>query len=210
MKFIATADWHIGKNIYGKIDPQTGYHTQGLVLLEGIHQLLKHAVDNYIDEVFVVGDIFHKRNPSSMDWLLFNEILELFIRSKVCLYVLSGNHDDLTTYTTALNPLNHIQSEYIVFVEKARSLVVSPDNLVLYLYPYVSKRWSTKKSFAQLIEEKSEFTGRQLCLCHEMIDGAVYNGMTFNTSLKSSLLSETFDLTIVENFIHSKGLLKKF
>jgi DNA repair exonuclease SbcCD nuclease subunit len=205
MKFIATADWHIGKNIYGKIDPQTGYHTQGLVLLEGIYQLLKHAKDNNIDQVFVTGDIFHRRNPSSMDWLLFTEILKLFIGNKIYLYIFSGNHDDLTTHTTALNPLHCINSEYIILVEDYRSVVYSSENILLCLYPYVSKRWSKKSLEDQLDEVPKGFT-KKICLCHELIDGATYNGMIFQKGLSSSRLQETFDLTIAGD-VHKHQLL---
>lgn len=198
MKFIVTSDWHIGRNLYGKEDPTTGFHTQGLILLDGIKKLIKYAIKNKIEHIFVIGDIFHKRNPLSIDWLLFNEILNLFRKNNLHLYISPGNHDDLITYTTALNPLCQLNSEYIHFIETFNILPFNGFNI--WMYSYVSKRWSNK-SFVNLIEETKnnplmKYDVKKICLCHEMIDGASYNGRTFETYLKPSLLEKTFDLTI--------------
>lgn len=211
MHFLATADWHIGRNKYGKIDPETGFHTQGLELLKVItNDLIPYAENNGITDIFVIGDVFHKRNPLSIDWELLNRILERCIQKKLHVYLICGNHDDLTKYTTALTPLSHLGSDYINIISEEEHIYRGTKPLTrITMLPFFSKRWA-KLSFSETIDQisKENKYDKEICMCHELIDGASYNGHTLESNkVKSSELEKNFDLVLAGD-IHQHQQIK--
>jgi DNA repair exonuclease SbcCD nuclease subunit len=193
-----SADWHIGRVGYGKIDPVTGLHTQTQQIIWAISQMVESLLANHIEHVFVVGDLFHKRNPSSMDWEALNMILDLFIKVKIHVHISPGNHEDLTTYTTALAPLTHARNPYIDMVFDMKSFKDELNKVELIMFSYTSKRWTKdRRSFSDIVEAlPTKSTEKRICLCHEMIDGACVNNKVFKAPLSSKVLSKHFDLVV--------------
>ena len=194
-----SADWHIGRLGYGKIDPITGFHTQTLQIIFAAQRLCESMIAYRSKHLFIVGDIFHKRNPSAIDWEAFNTILDIFIKAEIHVHLSPGNHEDLTMYTTALTPLTHTENKYIDLVNDKKSFIndsISPVELLMF--SYTSKRWTKeKKSFSDIITElPKKTTEKRICLCHEMIDGSSANNKIFKSSLSSKVLQENFDLVI--------------
>ena len=198
-KFLCCADLHIGNNIYGEVDPETGIHDSSKNLLEAVDQLIDHASKNQIRTVVVAGDIFHKRNPSAIDWMVFELIIKKFIKAQVHLFVIPGNHDDSSQFTTALSPLSLLENhEYVHFIQEWQHF----ENL--YFLPYVCKRWAKAEAEEFLAAWDTLLPKNAILICHENIVGAKYRALnTFvvaETGLTPEFLSSRFKLTLAGHF----------
>ena len=89
MRFIHTADWHIGKNLKGVslLDEQD-------FLLNG--EFLKLADDWKPDAIIIAGDIYDRGVPPIDAIDLFDEIVFKLAEKKIPLLCISGNHDNST------------------------------------------------------------------------------------------------------------------
>ncbi len=95
MKFLHTADWHLGVKTNGR----DRLHEQKLVLDE-IISIVKHE---NIDCVIIAGDIFNTASPSAdAEELLFDSIQKLSAGGDRFVFVLAGNHDDPTRLAAGL------------------------------------------------------------------------------------------------------------
>lgn len=86
MKFLHTADWHIGRKI------------NGFSLLEeqkyAFEQIKEIAKNENVDAVIIAGDLYDRSIPSVEAVTTFNEMLtDLVINEKIPVYAISGNHD---------------------------------------------------------------------------------------------------------------------
>ena len=87
MKFLHTADWHIGKKLHGK----ELYEEQRYILNQILEQIDEHNPDFLI----IAGDLYDKSMPSKEAITLLQEILEeINIKRKLPIYAISGNHDN--------------------------------------------------------------------------------------------------------------------
>lgn len=87
MKFIHTADWHLGKLFYG------GYLTeeQEWILKE---QFIPLVDEEKPDVILLAGDVYDRSVPPAEAVDLFNEIVyEICDKRKIPMIVISGNHD---------------------------------------------------------------------------------------------------------------------
>lgn len=86
MRFLHTADWHIGKKL-------NGYDLladQGAV----IDQILALAVAESVDAVVIAGDLYDRSVPAVEAIELFNQkIIQLNLEKKLPILAISGNHD---------------------------------------------------------------------------------------------------------------------
>ena len=86
VKFIHTADWHIGRKLQG-IDLLLD---QQFVLENLIADIKK---DN-IDFIIIAGDLYDRSVPSKEATILLQELLvELNIENNIPIFAISGNHD---------------------------------------------------------------------------------------------------------------------
>ena len=86
MKFLHTADWHIGRTLNGfsLLDDQK-------YVLDQIAALAK---EHQVDGILLAGDIFDRSIPSVDAIGLYNDIIsKLVLDSKIPVYAISGNHD---------------------------------------------------------------------------------------------------------------------
>ena len=87
MKFIHTADWHLGKLFYG------GYLTeeQEWILKE---QFIPLVDEEKPDVILLAGDVYDRSVPPAEAVDLFNEIVyEICDKRKIPMIVISGKHD---------------------------------------------------------------------------------------------------------------------
>lgn len=86
MKFIHTADWHIGKTLKNApmIDEQN-------YILNG--EFLKLVDDEKADAVIIAGDIYDRAVPPVDAVNLFDEIIFKLIEKNIFVLCISGNHD---------------------------------------------------------------------------------------------------------------------
>lgn len=93
MKFIHTADWHIGKKIHGfqLLKEQR----------EVFEQMLEVAIREEVDAIVVAGDLYDRAVPPSEAVALLNQLfVELNIENRFPILAISGNHDSPTRLET--------------------------------------------------------------------------------------------------------------
>ena len=87
MRFLHTADWHLGRIFYGQYLTGDQAH-----VLE--HQFFNILKDENIDGILLAGDIFDRAVPPIEAIELWDSIItRLAMDYKVPLFVVSGNHD---------------------------------------------------------------------------------------------------------------------
>lgn len=93
MKFIHTADWHIGKKIHGfqLLKEQR----------EVFEQMLEVALREEVDAIVVAGDLYDRAVPPNEAVALLNQLfVELNIENRFPILAISGNHDSPTRLET--------------------------------------------------------------------------------------------------------------
>jgi len=87
MRFLHTADWHLGRIFYGQYLTEDQAH-----VLE--HQFFSILKDEKIDGILLAGDVFDRAVPPIEAIELWDSIItRLAMDHKVPLFVVSGNHD---------------------------------------------------------------------------------------------------------------------
>lgn len=86
MRFLHTADWHIGKKLNG-FDLLTEQNA-------AIDQILLLALSEKVDAVVIAGDLYDRAVPAVDAVNLFNKKIVAFnLKNKLPLLAISGNHD---------------------------------------------------------------------------------------------------------------------
>src|ERR671932_2093020 len=96
MRFLHTADWHVGRTIRGR--SRTDEFAS--VLDEGV----AIARDQAVDAVLVAGDLFDARAVNADAERLVFETLARFAAEKIGVVAIPGNHDSAARWA-ALRPL---------------------------------------------------------------------------------------------------------
>lgn len=92
MKILHFADFHLGADMYGPLDPETRIPIRVLDYMDIFDSMIEFAVVEGVDLTLFAGDAFHKPNPNPTYLGLFAErIMRLSDFCKVVLLV--GNHD---------------------------------------------------------------------------------------------------------------------
>ena len=87
MRFLHTADWHLGRIFYGQYLTEDQAH-----VLE--HQFFSILKDEKIDGILLAGDVFDRAVPPIEAIELWDSIItRLAMDYKMPLFVVSGNHD---------------------------------------------------------------------------------------------------------------------
>lgn len=86
MKFIHTADWHIGRKL------------QGVDLLSDQEYVLENLIEDInksdLDFIIIAGDLYDRSVPSRESTMLLQKLLvEININNKLPIFAISGNHD---------------------------------------------------------------------------------------------------------------------
>lgn len=95
MKFLHTADWHLGAKTNGR-----DRLTEQKRTLEEIESIATHE---NIDCVIIAGDVFNTASPSAeAEELFFDAVQKLSNGGDRFIFVLAGNHDDPTRLSAGL------------------------------------------------------------------------------------------------------------
>lgn len=138
MKTIHTGDWHIGINrndvFFGK--------TQNDLIFNSMTQIIKYAVDNGIEAIFVQGDIFHRNRPTPEDELIFTKWLESCRKLKLRVYIFEGNHECNEYAASALAPFSarYENDEYINFIDEPVHLGGWFEKVRFIVVPHIAQK----------------------------------------------------------------------
>lgn len=128
MKFLHTADWHIGRKL------------NGFSLLEEqrdmFEKVMAIAKAEKVDAIVVAGDLYDRSVPSIEAVSLFNEMMiEMNIKSEFPVLAISGNHDSATRLDTGRPWLKASEFHLHTQLSQAFEPVVLKDTQ-FYLLPY--------------------------------------------------------------------------
>lgn len=100
MRILHTADWHIGKKLYGR--------QRFAEYEEFLQWLLEVLVKREVDGLIVAGDIFDTANPSEQSRKLYQEFLAQACKSCEWIVITGGNHDSPSVLDGARELLRHL------------------------------------------------------------------------------------------------------
>lgn len=105
MRFLHTADWHVGRTIRhrSRLDEHRAV----------LGEIIDIATQEDVDGVLVTGDIFHERRPPLEAQELVAETFAELARRRIPVVVIPGNHDDPVLLRT-LKPLGDLVQVRIV------------------------------------------------------------------------------------------------
>ncbi|MBO0440434.1 exonuclease SbcCD subunit D [Candidatus Enterococcus ikei] len=128
MRFLHTADWHIGKKLHGYdlLEEQ----------VDAFGQILTIAKDEKVDAIVVAGDLYDRSVPSVEAIEVFNRmIIEMNLQEKFPVLAISGNHDSSTRLETG-GPW-FIQSDFYLNTRLDQAFQpVEMQNTQFFLLPY--------------------------------------------------------------------------
>ncbi|HEX2381675.1 MAG TPA: exonuclease SbcCD subunit D [Acidimicrobiales bacterium] len=178
MKFLHTADWHVGRTIRGQ--SRASEHEAVLAELASI------AREHEVDAVLVCGDVFDMAAPTpESERIVYRALLDL-AASDTRVVVIAGNHDSDRRWQ-AVQPLLELGAVITrpVFADPDTSVVEVPSRdgsevMLVAALPFLSQRWVVRaeqlmsgeaSESVQLYEERY----RKLCnwLCARFRPDAV-------------------------------------
>lgn len=141
MKFLHTADWHVGKTLKGR--------NRLAEQREVLAQIVEVAREHDVDAVLVAGDLYDTSAPSSDAQRLVNHTLLSLARDGREVVVIAGNHDHGRTFE-AFRPVMraagiefagrvHANADGGVHTFTARS---TGEKAVVVLLPFLARRYA--------------------------------------------------------------------
>ena len=128
MKFLHTADWHIGKKLHG-FDLLAEQR-------EAFKQILAIAKEEQVDAVVIAGDLYDRSVPAVEAVEIFNEMMiQMNLKEHFPVLAISGNHDSSTRLETGGPWFNQTQFHLNTRLEQAFQ-PIEIDNTQFYLLPY--------------------------------------------------------------------------
>lgn len=128
MRFLHTADWHIGKKLHG------------FDLLEdqkaAFDQILQIAKTEKVDAIVIAGDLYDRSVPAVEAIELFNQmVIEMNLQEKLPILAISGNHDSSTRLETG-GPW-FVQSDFYLHTRLEQAFQpIEMDDTQFFLLPY--------------------------------------------------------------------------
>ena len=96
MRFVHTADWHIGKTLRGRSRTDE--------FAAALEEVTRIAIDAKVDAVLVGGDVFDSPVPPPEAEKLVYDFFARLLPERVCAVVIAGNHD----HPKKLGALRHL------------------------------------------------------------------------------------------------------
>lgn len=93
VKFIHTADIHLGVENYGVYDTTTGIHTRLLDFNASLNFCIDTAIEQQVDFFLFCGDAYKTAHPTpTQQKFLFNAFMRLY-HARIPVVIIVGNHD---------------------------------------------------------------------------------------------------------------------
>ena len=93
IRFIHTADIHIGMENYGKTDPKTGIHTRLLDFVKALNYCIDIAIEQNVDFFLFCGDAYKTPHPTQTHQRLLIQCLMRLHHVQIPVVIIVGNHD---------------------------------------------------------------------------------------------------------------------
>ncbi len=144
MRLLHFADTHLGAEVHGKRDAETGMHTQLKDFLRCLDFLVQTAVDEGVDAVLFAGDAYHYSRPDPLPQREFLKRIIALSERGISVLLLAGNHDLPSGYgeASALDIFGVVKIPGVVFVRKPDVLPLPTrrGTLQVVCLPYMLRR----------------------------------------------------------------------
>lgn len=128
MRFLHTADWHIGKIVH----EQSMLADQAYIL----EQLIEQVEEYEVDAVLIAGDLYDRSLPPKEAVSLVNQTLSRLINElEVPVFIIAGNHDS-NERIEYLSGVAEAKQLYMEGTLKAYTRKVSLKEADIYMMPY--------------------------------------------------------------------------
>ncbi|QTJ57035.1 exonuclease sbcCD subunit D [Dolosigranulum pigrum] len=128
MRFLHTADWHIGKIVH----EQSMLADQAYIL----EQLIEQVEEYEVDAVLIAGDLYDRSLPPKEAVSLVNQTLSRLINElEVPVFIIAGNHDS-NERIEYLSGVAEAKQLYMEGTLKAHTRKVSLKEADIYMMPY--------------------------------------------------------------------------
>ncbi|QTJ35535.1 exonuclease SbcCD subunit D [Dolosigranulum pigrum] len=148
MRFLHTADWHIGKIVH----EQSMLADQAYIL----EQLIEQVEEYEVDAVLMAGDLYDRSLPPKEAVSLVNQTLSRLINElEVPVFIIAGNHDS-NERIEYLSGVAEAKQLYMEGTLKAYTRKVSLKEVDIYMMPYADHvliRQALDQPEIQTIEE---------------------------------------------------------
>lgn len=176
MKFLHTADWHVGKTLQGRNRAEE--HTEVLAEITAVAQREK------VDAILIAGDVFDSASPSpESERIVYRALLDL--RAVAPVVVIPGNHDNARRLAAAAPVFAHASVNVRSFIERDPLLIeTSSGPLRIAAIPWLSQRYIVK-AHDLMYKDAAEMTQRFGARMRSIV-----------TSLTSSFTSDAVNVVI--------------
>jgi len=143
MRLLHFSDLHLGAEIHGRKDPETGMHTQLKDFLQCMDFMVETALERDVDAVLFTGDAYHFRRPDPLPQREFIKRIKTLSDRGIAV-LLAGNHDLPPGYgeASALDIFSVLSIPGVTFVRRPDviSLPTRKGELQVVCLPYLPRR----------------------------------------------------------------------
>ncbi|MBZ2200285.1 MAG: exonuclease SbcCD subunit D [Lentilactobacillus hilgardii] len=178
MRFLHTADWHIGRRLHGFDLTDEQNHA--------FKQIEQIALNEHVDGVMIAGDLYDRSMPAEASVAQLNHMLQqLNLVDKLPIYAISGNHDSAIRLSTGTPWFKSTQFYMHTQLDQAFTPVELPDTqlfLLPYFEPFDAQQYFNDDSLQHLDQAfvlivnkmKSLFdpNKKHLLISHFFVDGS--------------------------------------
>ncbi|KAF1302088.1 exonuclease SbcCD subunit D [Enterococcus saccharolyticus] len=218
MRFLHTADWHIGKKLHG--------YDLLADQKDSIQQIIAIAEAEQVDAIVIAGDLYDRSVPAVEAVELLNQsLIEINLDKKMPLLAISGNHDSSSRLATGAPWFQQTDFHLVTQLKQAFEPVTIGDTqffLLPYIEPIAARLYfdeefpSIKEAVQRIIAEMQPLfdpTKKHVLITHFFIAGGLRTES--ETPLEvGGLNSVPYELMAPFDYValghlHSKNALKE-
>ncbi|MFD1671950.1 exonuclease SbcCD subunit D [Agrilactobacillus yilanensis] len=178
MRFLHTADWHIGRRLYG-YDLTEAQKT-------AFAQIEQIALDQHVDGILLAGDLYDRSLPAETAVTTLNEMIQkLNLTDHLPIYAISGNHDSATRLATGAPWYPATQFYMVTQLEAAFKPIELADTQIFslpYFEPFAAQQYFDDAGLVQLdqcvaavvakMKTKFDPTKKHILIAHFFVSGS--------------------------------------
>lgn len=171
MRFLTTADWHIGD--YNTGPYENGVNQRLVDLVNAISKIRMYAINNAIKNVIVSGDLFKTKTPSMLHLSTLAEMLYCFWSAGITVWLTTGNHDVYRAegQANALSVFKHMRVQGSHVFDTPTPIEI--EGVKFLFFPYMGAPQDEK-----LVAAMEQYGVADVLVMHGTVEGALVNRHT--------------------------------
>ena len=163
------------------------------------NMMFQYCIDNKIDTIFQLGDLFDKRKQINFKTLEYSKraFFNRFEENNIQLYAITGNHDIFYRESTKLNSSILINSDFVKVFNEPYTVYI--DNTSIDMIPWICK--DNQEDIKKFISESKS----DLCFGHLELNGfPMYKGVVAETGKSDGNIFSKYELVCTGHY-HTKS-----